>query len=356
LSDAALPGVAGLLRRGGLLYSESPAGLLRKGGCFTPKNAAKGAIIALNEGRNVDAAGMLITAALKENQITLTPELVSNVISGLPSPIEPFPHFGIDKVKKNHGGTEEAFNYFITRDSKLIEETVINLLGSDQSNLVATTCTAVQLLMESLPDFSVKQYFQPLLKALSQEREDEDAYVDASICQTYAKMMIREPQAISKEIFSAIDKAGEELQETLFRVFIRDEALEAAEVWIEPFINLLTNTKLSDQTKFEMSELLSYISRDRPEIVFAHITGLLGVLAIVSDLEDSKRKLAREPSKEKISFLEYQSSISALSGAARNLREVIENVETIDTERTLSEIRDLIQNTSTYLSKTSLKS
>jgi hypothetical protein len=39
LSSASPEGVAGLLRKGGLLYSESPAGLLRKPGRFSPKNA-----------------------------------------------------------------------------------------------------------------------------------------------------------------------------------------------------------------------------------------------------------------------------------------------------------------------------
>ena len=39
LSGAAPVGVADLLRKGGLLYSERPAGLLRKPGRFSPKNA-----------------------------------------------------------------------------------------------------------------------------------------------------------------------------------------------------------------------------------------------------------------------------------------------------------------------------
>jgi len=39
LSGAAPVGVADLLRKGGLLYSERPAGLLRNPGRFTPKNA-----------------------------------------------------------------------------------------------------------------------------------------------------------------------------------------------------------------------------------------------------------------------------------------------------------------------------
>jgi hypothetical protein len=308
--------------------------------------AVKGAIVALNEGRNVDSASMLITEAVKQKQISFTPEIVSTLVSWLPAPIDPFPHLGIRRDKKGREGVEEAFKTFTTQDKRLVEETILNLLRSDQPHLVAAACAAVQILNESSPDFSVERYFKPLLEALSREREDEDMYVDASICQTLAQMMKREPLVVSKEIFAAINKATEELQESLFHIFIRNEALAVAEAWIEPFVSLLANAKIADQTKFELSELLSHISRDRPDVVIAHITGLFGVLAIVSGLEDDKRKLAQEPGKERISFFEYQSCISALSGAARNLREVIENVGNTDAEKTVSEIRELIARTS----------
>ncbi len=311
--------------------------------------AIKGANIALDEGRNVDSACMLIAEGLKQGQIKLTPTLVSSAVSWLSSPVDPFPSPRIRGRKKHRDGVEEALKVFISQDQSLVEGTVISLLGSDQPHLVATACAAVQVLHQSLPDFSFERYLEPLFGALSWEREDEDLYVDASICQTCAKIMVSEPLVISKEILAAIIKASEELQEALLHVFIRDEALAFAEVWIEPLLNLLANDRLAEQTKFKVSEMLSIISKDRPDVIYAHITGLFGVLAIVCDLEDKRHKLVREEERDEISFIEYQSNISALSGTARNLREIIENVGNTDAERTLSEIESLISRTSSKI-------
>jgi hypothetical protein len=58
--------------------------------------AAKGAIVALHEGRNVESACMIVAEAIEQNEITLTNELVRTVVSCLSTPVEPFPHFGVN--------------------------------------------------------------------------------------------------------------------------------------------------------------------------------------------------------------------------------------------------------------------
>ena len=309
--------------------------------------AVKGAIVALHEGRNVDSACMIIMEAVEENQITLTTELVSTVISWLSTPVDPFPHFGPPHPREPRTGPVESFKAFANLDRKLVEETVMSLLSSDQTHLVGTACAAVQILLEISPDSIAEHYFQPLLEALSQEREDEDLYVDASICQTYAKMLRHDPIAISKKLFDAIEKAGEDLQKALFHVFICDEAMEAAEVWIGPFSNLLTSNNLADQTKFELADLLSHVFRHCTDIVFTHLTSLFGVLAIITDRLDSKRRNVPSSDKMNDSYLEYEADLSALSGVSRNLREVISQVGSTDIDKTISEIGQLIRSSNT---------
>lgn len=311
--------------------------------------AVKGATVALHEGRNIDSACMIIKEALEENQITLTTELVTTVISWLSTPVAPFPHFGPPHPRQHRTGPVESFKAFANRDMKLVAETIVSLLSSDQPHLIGTACAAVQILLEISPDSIADYYFQPLLKALSQEREDEDMYVDASICQTYAKILGHDPSAISKKKFDAIEKAGEDLQKALFRVFIRDEAMEVAEVWIGPFINLLTSDNLAEQTKFELADLLSHVSRHCTDIVFARLTSLFGVLAIIADRLDSKRKTVPPADKMNVSYLEYQAGLSALSGVARNLREVISQVGSTDIDKTISEIEQLIRSSNTNI-------
>ena len=309
--------------------------------------AIKGAIVALDEGRNIDSACMIVTEAIEQNEITLTTELVSTVASWLSTPIEPFPHFGSRHSRKHREGPEKAFRAIAERDIKLVREVIISLLNSNESHLVATTCAAVQILLEVSPDSIVDHCFQPLLKALSKEREDEEMYVDASICETFAKMLVLKPGDVSKKLFNAIEKADEDLQKALIHVFIRNEAIKAAKVWIGPFIHLLTIENLNDQTKFETSDMLSHATRQCADIVFAHLTSLFGVLAIITERLDNKRTNVPPSDKLDISYLEYQTDLSALSGVARNLREVISQVGFTDIEKTITEIKQLIRSSDT---------
>jgi len=309
--------------------------------------AVKGAIVALDEYRNIDSACMIVTEAIEQNEIALTTELVSTVVSCLSTPVEPFPHFGSRHSRKRREGPEKAFRAIAEKDIKLVGDVVITLLNSSESHLVATACAAVQILLDISPNSIADHYFQPLLKALSQEREDEEMYVDASICETFAKMLVLEPDDVSKKLFDAIEKADEDLQKALIHVFIRDEVIKVAKVWIGPFINILTSENLNDQTKFETSDMLSHATRQCTDIVFSHLTSLFGVLAIITDRLDAKRKIELSSDKLDVSYLEYQTSLSALSGVARNLREVISQVGFTDIEKTVTEIEQLIRSSDT---------
>jgi len=308
--------------------------------------AAKGAIVALHEGRNIESACMIVTEAIKQKEITLTTELVSTIVSWLSTPVEPFPYFGARHSRKHPAGPEEAFRAIAERDIKLAREAVISLLNSNESHLVGTACTAIQILLEISSD-SLADYFQSLLRALSKEREDEEMYVDASICDTFARMLVLEPRDVSEKLFDAIEKAGEDLQKALIRVFMRDEAIKVADVWIGPFINLLTSEKLNDQTKFDTSDMLSHVTRQCVDTVFAHLTSLFGVLAIITDRLNKKQEAAPPADKTDVSYLEYQTGLSALSGVARNLREVISQVGFTDIQKTITEIEQLIRSSDT---------
>jgi len=308
-------------------------------------DAVKGAYIALHEGRNIDSACMLIAQALNESQIAPTPELVDTVISWLSVPIDPFPHIGARTRREYRKGPEEAFRALTSRDMKLVQDVVVSRLHSNEPYIRATACAAVQILLESVTDSITEKYFQPLLEALSME--DEEGYIDASICQTLAKMLAREPDTVSKDLFGAIEKAHEDLQKALFHVFIHDEAKEVVEVWIGPFINLLTTDNLADQTKFELSDLLSLVSGECPDVAFARLTSLFGILAIITNRLDSRRETSPSTNKMDISYLQYQADLSALGGTSRNLREVISHVAFVDIDKTLSEISRLIQSSDT---------
>jgi hypothetical protein len=314
--------------------------------------AAKGAIVALHEGRNVESACMIVAEAIEQNEITLTNELVRTVVSCLSTPVEPFPHLGPCHYRKDHAVTEEAFRAIARKNIKLADEVVTDLLDSNESHLVGTACAAVQIL---LPDYIADHYFQPLLKALSKGREDEEMYVDASICETFATMLLLEPGEVSRELFDAIERAGEDLQKALIHVFLRDSAIKAAEVWIGPFINLLTSKNLKDQTKFETSDMLSYVTRQCADTAFTHLTSLLGVLAIITDRLDNKQKDAPSSDKLDVSYFEYQTDLSALRGVARNLREVISQVGSMNISKTITEIEQLIRRSDTKVA-TSFKS
>jgi len=308
--------------------------------------AVKGAIVALHEGRNIDSACMIVTEAVEQNEITVPTELVSTVVSWLSPPVEPFPHFGSRHSRKRREGPEKAFRAIAERDIKLVGDVVITLLNSSESHLVGTACAAVPIMLEISSD-SIKKYFQPLIEALSREREDEDMYADASTCQTLARMLLLEPGDVSKELFDVIEKADEDLQKALIHVFILDEVIQVAEVWFGPFINLPTSDNLADQTKFARSDLLSHVSRHCADIAFAHLTSLFGVLAIITERMDSKRKNAPSSDKLDVSYLEYQTDLSALSGVARNLREVISKAGFTDIKKTISEVEQLIRSSDT---------
>ncbi len=309
--------------------------------------AVEGAIVALDEYRNIDSACMIVTEAIEQNEIALTTKLISTVVSCLSTPIEPFPHFGFRDSRKRREGPEKAFRAIVEKNIKLARDVVITLLNSSESYLVATACAAVQILLEISPESIVDYYFQPLLKALSQVREDEEMYVDASICETFAKMLVIEPDDVSEKLFDAIEKADEDLQKALIHVFIRDEVIKVANVWIGPFINLLTSESLNDQTKFEASDMLSLATRTSTDISFDHLTPLFGALAIITGRLDSKRANVPPSDSLDISYLEYQTDLSALSGVARNLREVVRHIGFMDIEKTIIEIKQLIGSSDT---------
>ena len=309
--------------------------------------AVKGAVVALHEGRNIDSACMIVTEAIEQDEIVLTAELASTVISWLSTPVEPFPFLGPTHSRTCREGPDRALRAIAERDIKLVHEVVISLLNSSKSYLIGAACAAVLILLKVSPDSITDFYFQPLVKALSQEREDDEMYVDASICETFARILFLEPGQVSKELFRAIEKAGEDLQEALIHVFMRDEAIKVAEVWIEPFINLLTSENLDDRTKFETSDILSHVTRQCADTVSTHLTSLFGVLAIISGRLDNERKNVPLPDKSHVSYLEYQTDLSTLSGVARNLREVIRQVGFADIEKTISETDHLIRGSDT---------
>lgn len=300
---------------------------------------------AMSGSRNVDEAAGILDAGLAAGRIEPDVDLALLLVSHLDPPV--------DTLADRMGGASrrrslvgQAYVRLARMSYEAAAHAAGRMLVGNESWLRATGAGAVNHLLEVAPSQACVEFVEPLLTGLAMIDEDGDA--GGSLMAALAACIGTCPQAVSGRIFEKLPGLDADVGSAVLRSFTFDEAVEGKEIpWVGGFISLLTDTRLDEELRLDISNDIESLAHRHPTALWPHFEVMLGVLAQVGAEVDAVR--SGRPRDDDVvtpqQFWEYEARLTSTYGIARRMNEAVAWVALSHPDQAIRDIDGLLKRT-----------
>lgn len=300
---------------------------------------------AMSGSRNVDEAAGILDAGLAAGRIEPDVDLALLLVSHL----DPL----VDTLADRIGGATrrcplvgQAYVRLARISYEAAAQAAGRMLASEEPWLRARGAGAVKHLLEVAPNQACVEFVDPLVAGLAMIDEDGDA--DPSLMAALAACLGACPQAVSGRIFEKLPSLDADVGSAVLRSFTFDEAVADKEtVWAGDFISLLTDNRLDQELRVDISNDIEDLAHRHPTALWPHFEVMLGVLAQVGAEVDAVR--SGRPRDDDIvtsqQFWEYEARLTSTYGIARRMNEAVAWVALSHPDQAVRDIDSLLRRT-----------